>query len=73
VGLVRAAAVLAFAAVAVIWVPFLSAWNIPLLPTTPGAALGLSVIAAFAICALAWLLGRIALRPRRKSIPPDSL
>ncbi|MGL4320443.1 MAG: efflux RND transporter permease subunit, partial [Paracoccaceae bacterium] len=72
VGLVRGAAVVAFAAVLVLWLPVLIGREVAFLPTTAGRALGLSVIAGFVICSLAWLAGRIVLRPRRRSIPPGS-
>jgi multidrug efflux pump subunit AcrB len=72
VGLVRGAAVAAFVAVVVLWWPALTGQEVAFLPGSPGKALGLSVIAACVFCLLGWLAGRIALRPRQKTIPPGN-
>jgi hypothetical protein len=63
---VRGAAVAAGVVVAGLWVPVLTGWQVGPLPAGAGAALGLSVLAAGVICGLAWLAGRIMLRPRRQ-------
>jgi predicted RND superfamily exporter protein len=73
VGLVRAAALAVLASVMVIWGPVLTALpGLPFLPAGGVASVGLTAAVAAVICGLAFVAGRISLRPRRQAIPPGS-
>ncbi len=70
VGVVRGAAGVCAVVVAVIWLPAITGLpGLPFLPAGGSAALAASIIAAGVVCAVAWVAGRVMLRPRRRAVP----
>jgi multidrug efflux pump subunit AcrB len=72
VRLVRGAAIAAIVAVAAVWLPALLGMPVPGLPSGTAVTFGISLIAAAAICFVAWLAGRLVLRPRQRLNQPDN-